>query len=232
MPASKSQKGSSIERVGVLLSGGLDSSILLGHLLGQGHRVQPFYVRTGLAWEAGERRAVARLLAALAGPRLERLVEFNLPLGDLYAGHWSLTGHEVPTYDSPDESMYLPGRNAILLLKPIVYCQLHGIARLTLAPLGTSPFADAKPDFLAELFSALNRGGPLRVEGQIPFAGLTKREVMELGRDLPLELTFSCIAPVDGWHCGNCNKCAERQAAFRLVDRDDLTPYARPCPTA
>lgn len=232
MPSSQAYRASSPDRAGLLLSGGLDSSILLGHLLGQGTRVQPFYVRTGLSWEAGERRAVARLLAALAGPGLEQLVEFDLPLGDLYTGHWSITGREVPQYDSPDEAMYLPGRNAILLLKPIVYCQLQGIGRLTLAPLGTSPFADAKPDFMTELFSALNRGSRGQVEGQIPFAGLTKREVMELGGRLPLELTFSCIAPVDGLHCGHCNKCAERQAAFRLVEREDLTTYARPCPSA
>ena len=38
---------------------------------------------------------------------------------------------------------------------------------------------------------------------------------MELGRDMPLELTFSCIDPRDGLHCGRCNKCAERQEAFR-----------------
>jgi len=39
-------------------------------------------------------------------------------------------------------------------------------------------------------------------------------------------LTFSCIAPVDGLHCGRCNKCAERAAAFRLTGTDDPTPYA------
>ena len=31
--------------IGLLLSGGLDSSILLGHLLAHGRRVQPFYIR-------------------------------------------------------------------------------------------------------------------------------------------------------------------------------------------
>ena len=36
--------------IGVLASGGLDSSILLAHLLGQGDRVQPFYIRKGLYW--------------------------------------------------------------------------------------------------------------------------------------------------------------------------------------
>jgi len=49
---------------------------------------------------------------------------------------------------------------------------------------------------------------------------------MQLGRNYPLGLTFSCIAPVKGLHCGHCNKCAERQAAFRMIELADPTVYA------
>jgi 7-cyano-7-deazaguanine synthase len=54
---------------------------------------------------------------------------------------------------------------------------------------------------------------------------LSKRCVMQLGRDVPLELTFSCLAPVAGRHCGRCNKCAERAAAFVHLESGDPTPY-------
>jgi 7-cyano-7-deazaguanine synthase len=54
---------------------------------------------------------------------------------------------------------------------------------------------------------------------------MTKRQVMQLGRELPLELTFSCIAPVGELHCGRCNKCAERQAAFHEAAIVDRTIY-------
>jgi 7-cyano-7-deazaguanine synthase len=54
-----------------------------------------------------------------------------------------------------------------------------------------------------------------------------KREVMELGRKYSLKHTFSCIAPIDGMHCGQCNKCAERQAAFRMMELPDPTEYVR-----
>jgi 7-cyano-7-deazaguanine synthase len=43
---------------------------------------------------------------------------------------------------------------------------------------------------------------------------------------MPLELTFSCIAPAGSLHCGQCNKCAERQRAFRLSSMPDPTRYA------
>ena len=213
--------------IGVLASGGLDSSILIGHLLRSGRRVVPFYVRTGLVWQAGELPALERFLAAVATNHLERLVTLELPLADLYAGHWSLTGCQTPDADSPDEAVYLPGRNALLLVKAAVWCQLHGVGELALAPLGTSPFDDAGPAFVRDFQAAINRGGQQSVRLLLPFGELNKRQVMALGRGLPLELTFSCISPQHGQHCGRCNKCAERQAAFRDAELADRTLYAR-----
>jgi 7-cyano-7-deazaguanine synthase len=211
--------------IGVLASGGLDSSILLAHLLGQGHRVQPFYIRKGLYWQEQELAGLRKFLEAITTPKLLDLVLFDLPLADLYTG-WSVTGENTPAHDSPDEAVYLPGRNALLLVKPAIWCQLHGIEKLALAPLGTSPFEDASTQFLADFASALNRGASSRVQFESPFGKMNKQQVMALGRHLPLELTFSCIAPVNGLHCGRCNKCAERQNAFRVAGMHDQTPYA------
>ena len=90
------------ETIGVLASGGLDSSILIGHLLRERRRVQPFYIRTGLHWQAGELPALTQFLAAVATPELAPLVVLDLPLGDLYDDHWSTTGREIPGTDSPD----------------------------------------------------------------------------------------------------------------------------------
>jgi 7-cyano-7-deazaguanine synthase len=211
-----------------LLSGGLDSCILLGRLLTAGRRLQPFYVRSHLAWEEAELAALGRYLAAVASPRLARLVVLDLPLSDVYEGHWSLTGDDPPDAASEAEAVYLPGRNALLTVKAAVWCRLHGIERLALGVLGSNPFSDASPEFFRHFQAALNdaMGGRLRIVR--PFARLDKRRVMQMGRDLPLELTFSCIAPVEGLHCGQCNKCAERQDAFRTAGLDDATLYAPP----
>src|SRR5690242_7731769 len=94
---------------GLLLSGGLDSAILLGQQLAAGAAVVPFYVRTGCNWEAAELRAVDRFLADLEQPRLHEQVVLDMPLEDLYGDHWSLSGSGVPDNRSPDETVYLPG---------------------------------------------------------------------------------------------------------------------------
>ena len=151
------------QTIGVLASGGLDSSILIGHLLRDGQRVQPFYIRTGLVWQAEELPALERFLAAVATNDLARLVVLDLPLADLYDGHWSLTGRDIPAADSPDEAVFLPGRNALLIVKAAVWCQLHGIGELAMAPLGTSPFDDASAAFFRDFQAAINRGGQRQV---------------------------------------------------------------------
>jgi len=161
---------------------------------------------------------------------LAPLVVLELLLADLYDAHWSLTGLEAPGADSPDEAVFLPGRNALLIVKAAVWCQLHGLEELAMAPLGSSPFEDASGDFFRDFQAAVNRGGQRQVRLLRPFGEMNKREVMALGRGLPLELTFSCIAPVGGQHCGCCNKCAERQAAFADAGMEDRTAYASEAP--
>lgn len=213
-------------RIGLLLSGGLDSSVLLGHLLGQGRCVQPFYVRSDLAWQSAELAAAKGFLRALASPNLADLVVLDLPLRDVYGEHWSVTGRGVPDLSSPDEAVYLPGRNALLTIKPVIWCQMHGIEELALAVLGNNPFSDATAEFFHEFQAALQRASGRLVRIVRPFARWDKYQVMELGRSLPLERTFSCISPVDGRHCGVCNKCAERMAAFGQLGAADPTVYA------
>ncbi len=217
--------GPHLSTLGVLVSGGLDSCILVGDQLRRGRTVQPFYIRTGLAWQNAELPALEKFLTEIASPTLQPLVTLDLPLDDLYAGHWSLTGHNTPDAASPDEAVFLPGRNALLVIKAAIYCQLHGIPQLAIAPLGTSPFEDAGPQFFREFQAAMNRGVASPVELLRPFGNTDKQHVMQLGEGLPLHLTFSCIHPVRGLHCGQCNKCAERQHAFALVAREDPTTY-------
>lgn len=215
-----------ISSIGALLSGGVDSAVLVGHLLRNGSSVTPFYVRTGCTWEDCELSAARQFLAAIEQPGLAPLVLLEMPVADLYDGHWSLSGRAVPDQSTPDEAVYLPGRNPLLLLKPSLWCRMNGLPQLALATLSNNPFDDARPEFFQsfETMLRLSTGG--RLEIIRPFAHLAKRSVVDLGRDLPLELTFSCLAPKDGQHCGRCNKCAERRAALSQLPSGDPTCYA------
>ena len=209
----------------VLISGGLDSAILLGDALRQRRIIHPIFIRCGLAWEAVELGYLQRYLAALRGPNLQPLTTLEQPVTDLLKDHWSVTGQGVPDADAPDEEVYLPGRNVLLLGKAMIWCHLHSVPELALGSLQTNPFPDATPAFFQAFQIVVNQAVQGRVRLHLPFAGLKKTAVMHLGKGLPLEHTFSCIKPVGDLHCGACNKCAERKKAFVDAGMADPTKY-------
>lgn len=212
----------------VLVSGGLDSAVLLGEALRAYPAVHPLYVRTGATWEPVERDHLGRFLDAVRTPSLRPLVTLDLPTDDLYGAHWSVTGAGVPGADTPDEAVYLPGRNVILLAKALIWCHLNGVPEVATAPLGSNPFPDATDEFYDGFAVVVSRAVAGRVRVLRPYAalGLHKADVLRRGRGLPLEHTFSCIRPVGGRHCGRCNKCAERRKGFAEAGVPDPTGYA------
>jgi 7-cyano-7-deazaguanine synthase len=174
----------------VLLSGGLDSAVLLAEEAAR-DTVQPIYVSVGLAWEQAERLATAR---------------------------------------TPDEVVYLPGRNIVLLGKAGVFCAAAGIGRLAIGSLDHNPFPDATAQFRETFAAALSLGLAHRLDIVAPYARVEKAEVIRraAAHHVPLELTLSCMNPAieDGIprHCGLCSKCRERHDAFleaRVIDPTD-----------
>jgi len=215
------------ETTGLLLSGGLDSAILLAELIGRGEAVQPFYIQTGCVWQAAERLALDRFIDALDSELICPVVDLEMPVADLYGDHWSTTGFEVPDEFTPDEAVFLWGRNPLLLVKAMLWCSQRGISRLALATLSNNPFTDAQPEFLEPFEQALATATGNLVKIIRPFSQLSKNQVLSRGARLPLQLTFSCLAPVEGRHCGECNKCAERAQALRSLPDGDPTVYAK-----
>jgi 7-cyano-7-deazaguanine synthase len=213
----------------VLVSGGLDSAVLLAESLDRHPAVHPIYVRFGLAWEEVEFQYLSRFLKAVAGPSLCPMVVLDQPVGDVYGNHWSIRGTDVPGADTPDEAVFLPGRNVLLLAKAVLWCHVHGVPALALASLGSNPFPDATPEFLAALERVLNQAVHGRVRLFQPYRGLHKVDVLRRGRSYPLEYSFSCLKPMpvngENLHCGACNKCAERQKGFADAGLPDPTTY-------
>lgn len=213
------------EAVAVLVSGGIDSCVLVAEMAESQPEVHPLYVRFGLQWETAEEIALRTFLAGLDGPGLRPLRVFDVSLANVYGRHWSTTGIDVPHADSPDEDVLLPGRSLLLLAPTAVWCSQQGIGRLAFGSLAGNPFSDATPEFdrrYEELFE-LAVGSPLRIER--PYRNSDKVEVLRRGARFPLHETFSCISPVGETHCGRCNKCAERRRAFSVAGIEDRTIY-------
>jgi len=149
----------------------------------------------------------------------------SAPTAVLYGDHWSVTGARVPAADEPDENTYLPGRNILLISLAAIWCSTHGVSRIAIGSLGGNPFPDATPEFFDNFARVLSTGMGHKVQIEAPLRGFHKEDLIKQYKDLPLELTLTCMAPKGSRHCGQCNKCFERQQAFHKAGVPDRTVY-------
>jgi 7-cyano-7-deazaguanine synthase len=217
-----------MERSAVLLSGGLDSVVMMALERAAGREVWPIHVRTGLAWEAAEAAAIGRVLdAAPFAGCVRSVTTLQVDMRDVYpATHWAVRG-EARAYLAPDDTVYLEGRNITLIAKTAVFCAGHDISRLVVGPLAGNPFPDASPAFLDAMSRAMTLGLARPIDIAAPLAHLHKDAVIRLGHDLGVrfDTTLSCNGPIGDRHCGRCNKCRERRDAFRDANVMDPTDY-------
>ena len=217
-------KTASVEKISVLASGGLDSSVLIAKLAADAE-VYPIYVRCGFAWEDMELKGLQSFLDALHNHNVMPTTVLSTPTAVLYGDHWSVTGDRVPGADEPDENTYLPGRNILLISLAAIWGSTHGVSRIAIGSLGGNPFPDATPEFFETFARALSMGLGHNVKIEAPLRGFHKEDLIKQFKDLPLELTLTCMAPRDSQHCGQCNKCFERQQAFQKAGVVDRTVY-------
>ncbi|MBI5247058.1 MAG: 7-cyano-7-deazaguanine synthase [Elusimicrobia bacterium] len=208
-----------VKRVCVLASGGFDSSALIADYLDRGFEVHPFFARSGFYWEKAELHWLKRFLRALKGRRLKPLTVADVPMNWIMGDHWSMTGRKVPSSRAAWDSVYLPGRNLLLLGQAGVYAATHGVGVVALGVLKGNPFADSSPKFLKDMQSAINDALRSRLSVEAPYTRLSKAQVSkrmgQLQTRFPLELTFSCLHPRGLKPCGRCSKCGETRTKLR-----------------
>ena len=212
----------------VLVSGGIESSVLLNDALGRYDHVTPVYIKNHLRWEDTELFCLKNFVRGLKQNNLRPLVILDLTMRDLYEGHWSITGIKIPSGRSLDDTVYLPGRNIVFLSKAACFAAMKGISVIEIGVLRGNPFADSTKQFFKKMSDVLSMGLSTKLEVKAPFQKMKKEDVIALGKKLPLEFTFSCLNPKGYEHCGDCNKCVERKKAFFAAGVFDKTKYKKP----
>ena len=151
--------------IGLLASGGLDSCILVGHLLRQGHGVSAVLRPRRFALGRGRIIGVAGVLAGLQHAAVGRTGGLRSAAGRPVRRSLEHRRPRRADARSPDSTVYLPGRNALLGIKPAIWCAMHGIGELALATLAGNPFADATDEFFRDFQRAMDRatGSPVNI---------------------------------------------------------------------
>ena len=212
-----------------VFSGGLDSTVLLDHLLdlrdevlalsidyGQRHRRELEHARLianrlGIEWELADLSRISPLLAGSSQ---------------------TSQGMPVPHGHYADESMkqtVVPNRNMIMLAVAGGWAISRRFDRVAYgAHTGDHTiYPDCRPEFVSALRTTLSLADWHTVDLFCPFLAMTKAEIVARGASLGTDFaaTWSCYEGGER-HCGRCGTCFERREAFERAGVPDPTIYS------
>jgi 7-cyano-7-deazaguanine synthase len=214
-----------------LLSGGMDSTALVAHLLQSGHNVEAISVNYGQRHDKELQRAAA--IADHFGI-WHKVIDLSILANDLTS---ALTSHDeiqVPDGHYTKETMratVVPNRNAIMLMVAagIAASRMHDLVATAVHAGDHFIYPDCRPEFIASASETSRLGTATFGDVEIiaPFVMVDKAEIVRLGSaaNAPFELSWSCYKGGD-IHCGRCGTCVERAEAFYLAGVEDPTEYA------
>ena len=223
----------------VLVSGGMDSAVVLAIAREAGFAVHALSVRYGQRHtselDAADR--VAKALGAVAHKTVHvdlRSIggsaltdDFAVPVDD--DGH--VIGQGIP-------STYVPARNTIMLSVALGWAEVLGATDLFCGvnAVDYSGYPDCRPEFIEGFEALANLATKAGVEGSrfrvhAPLMRMGKAEIVQEGLRLGVDFahTVSCYqADTDGRACGHCDACRLRALGFSDAGVADPTRYVDP----
>lgn len=217
----------------ITYSGGLDSTVLLYHLLDAGHELAALSVNYGQR-HACELKRAAEICAEAGVPH--RVADLSA-VRDLLAGS-SLTSPEIDVAEghyteATMKSTVVPNRNMILLALTTGHALSVGARQVAYAAHSGDHaiYPDCRNEFADALAKAISLCDWSEIELTRPFVDWTKADIAKRGAELkiPFEKTWSCYKGGEK-HCGRCGTCIERREAFDLAGVEDPTAYETDAP--
>lgn len=222
----------------VLVSGGMDSAVVLAIAREAGFAVHALSVRYGQRHtselDAADR--VAKTLGAVAHKTVvvdlrsiggSALTDDAIEVPDDSDGH--VIGEHIP-------STYVPARNTIMLSVALGWAEVLGATDIFCGvnAVDYSGYPDCRPEFIAGFESLANLATKAGVEGSrfrvhAPLMRMGKDDIVREGLRLGVDFgqTVSCYsADAEGRACAHCDACRLRAQGFTDAGVADPTHYA------
>lgn len=213
----------------LIYSGGMDSTVLLYHLLnlkndvkclsinyGQKHKkeienAQYFCNNLNIGHEIIDISNITKLISSSS-------LTSNLSIPD---GHYE---------EESMKSTVVPNRNMIMLSIAIGWAINEKFNSVSYAAHAGDHaiYPDCRNEFVENLSNAAKLADWHPIEIIRPFINLSKIDIVKLGDKLGVELenTWSCYKGRE-YHCGKCGTCNERIESFKLAGVKDNTVYEK-----
>ena len=226
------------KKVVLALSGGMDSTTLLGYYLENMYTVYPVTFLYGSKHNEYEKQAVRDIIDYYN----QKLFACNLPAMDhhfitldfnLFESNLLKSGGDIPEGHYEDTSMkktVVPGRNMIFASILAGYAES---IKANLVGLGVhngdhAIYPDCRKEFIMAMNTAVYLSSDGIIEIDSPFIKMDKYNILKLGylnpTATPYHLTRTCYKDQTN-SCGKCGSCTERLEAFSKLNLVDPIHY-------
>jgi 7-cyano-7-deazaguanine synthase len=217
----------------VLLSGGLDSTTVLGIARSEGFECSAMSFRYGQR-HSFELKAAERV-AEYLGVRRHIVVDINLRQ---FGGSALTSDIAVPKGRSSNEMIesvpitYVPARNTVFLSFALAWAETLGSQDIFIGvnALDYSGYPDCRPEYIrayenmAQLATRAGTEGRQKLAIHAPLIQMTKAQIVLRGMSLGIDygMTSSCYDPGEqGRPCGACDSCLLRAKGFSEAGKLD-----------
>lgn len=222
----------------ILLSGGLDSTVLLNHLVTQEIYPVDNIMALTLYYGQKHKREIEAAKDVCNHLGIKNHIIKELPM--IFSGYGStLVDDDKPnvelTYEEAQKisdisPAYVPFRNGNLLAAATTISLVQKANHLFIATHkgdtgieGGYVYPDCTYEFNKAMAEAISFGTNGKVELLVPFQFMTKAEIVKIGimDNAPFHLTWSCYNGREH-QCGKCSTCLERINAF--TENNEIDP--------
>lgn len=218
----------------VLLSGGLDSSVVLAMAIDQGYRVHALTVDYGQRHQ--RELDAARAMAKYHGVD-QKTVRVDL---SAFGGSALTDGLIKIPAGTPEEEIgssipptYVPARNTVFISMAASWAEALDAEAVFIGAnsVDYSGYPDCRPEFIEAMQRAIEMGTKRGVEGdpiriEAPILRSSKADIVRRGLelDVPFRLTWSCYRGRLK-ACGHCDSCQLRLRGFADAGAVDPLEY-------
>ena len=206
----------------VLLSGGLDSSVVLSICQNKGYDIY------AISFDYGQRHKI-ELEYAKFQATFFNCISHEVFKMEFYGGSALTDDIKVPkNRDSHSMSKdipvtYVPSRNIVFLSFASGYAECHDIDNIFLGvnAIDYSGYPDCRKNFIDNFEKLINKSTKKGLEGSkfkinTPLINLSKKDIIKLGHKngVDFSMTSSCYSPKLKKNCGVCDSCLLRKQGF------------------
>lgn len=194
------------ENIGMLFTGGLESTTLLDYSLRNTENYfHLLYIKVGYRWEDFEYQ------------NSKNIIEYYKEIyPDRIKGHSLLDLSNVFKLSNKEDILnlkdnILPMRNLSLLTNAALFFHNININKITFGIQGSEEYPDTSKTYFNQLKNLIQLGlEDNEFDFIMPFYGKSKEEVIGLyDNEFPISLIFSCTKPINNKKCGYCYKCQQ-----------------------